>query len=116
MKQSLVIDKNNKLKIDDFLKQHQNGLEILDIDKIVNVFDDFNQFFILSPRGRIGKTTNLKIKALDDYEKYHKQSLFVRNQQSEIIDEMTRFLENSTCEADARFYDCEIKTKEQTMY
>ena len=116
MKQSLVLDKKHQLKINNFLKLHQSGIEILDVDKIVEVFHNFNQFFILSPRGLIGKTTNLKIRALDDYEKFKKQSLFVRNQQSEIDDEMKRFLENSTCEADERFYDCEVKTKEQTMY
>ena len=116
MKQTLYLDKNHHLRIDDFLKQLPNGAEILDVDKIVQVFQDFNQFFILSPRGKIGKTTNLKIKALDDYKTKKQPSLFVRNQQSEIENEMTRFLENSTCEADHRFYNCVVKTKEATMY
>ena len=116
MKQTLYLDKKHKLQIDDFLKCLPNGAKILDVDKIVHVFKDFNQFFILSPRGKIGKTTNLKIKALDDFASKKQASLFVRNQQSEIENEMVRFLENSTCEADKRFYDCVVKTKEATMY
>lgn len=108
MKQELFYDKNNKIKIRDCLKLLPNGAEVLDYHKLIKIFKDFRQFFIMAPRGEIGKTTNLKIKALDDFNKLNMRSLFVRNQESEIEEEKRRFLENSTCEADKRFYDCEI--------
>lgn len=60
-----MIEKNIKVKksrisFKSLLQTLNNDKQVFDFERIQTAFPKFNTFFILSERGNLGKTTNIK--------------------------------------------------------
>ena len=104
-----LIKGKHSVEMEHLLKKLPNGKKVFDFKRIREIFSDFNMFVVASERGSLGKTTGLKLLALDDLEKNGVPSLFIRNTITDLETEVPRFLSESTLEVDDRFLECEIE-------
>ena len=88
-----LVQRESKYTFADFLKPLPNGAKVFDFDKVEQIYQIFNVFLLMSERGNLGKTNNLKLKCINDFYKNNKPSLFLRNSTLEIQREINKFLQ-----------------------